>query len=61
MIEYNIGIMGAGYIAGVIAKVLKDMNGFCPYAIAARDEEKAKKFAEEYEIEWKEKENDNEE
>ena len=51
MIEYNIGIMGAGYIAGVIAKVLKDMNGFCPYAIASRDEEKAKKFAEEYEIE----------
>ena len=51
MIEYNIGIMGAGYIAGVIAKVLKDMNGFCPYAIAAREETKAKEFAEKYEIE----------
>ena len=51
MIEYNIGIMGAGSIAKVIADTLHHMNGFCPYAIASRDEEKAKKFAEENEIE----------
>ena len=51
MIEYNVGILGAGVIAGVIADVLKNMNGFCPYAIAARDETRAKEFAEKYEIE----------
>ena len=27
MIEYNVGILGAGVIAGVIADVLKNMNG----------------------------------
>ena len=51
MIEYNIGILGAGNIAAVIADVLKNMNGFCPYAIASRDEQKAKDFAEKYGIE----------
>ncbi len=51
MIEYNIGILGAGHIAGVIAETLKRMNGFCPYAIASRDPERAKEFAEKYEIE----------
>ncbi len=51
MIEYNIGILGAGHIAGVIAETLKNLNGFCPYAIASRDLERAKEFAEKYEIE----------
>lgn len=51
MIEYNIGIMGAGRIAGVIAGVLKSMNGFCPYAVASRSEENARDFAEKYGIE----------
>ena len=51
MIEYNIGILGAGNIAATIADVLKNMNGFCPYAIASRDEAKAKEFAEKHEIE----------
>ena len=46
MIEYNIGILGAGNIAATIADVLKNMNGFCPYAIASIDEAKAKEFAE---------------
>ena len=45
MIEYNIGIIGAGHIAATITDVLKNMNGFCPYAIAARDTKKAKEFA----------------
>ena len=51
MIEYNVGIIGAGQIASVIADTLHHMNGFCPYAIASRDEEKAKKFAEDNNIE----------
>ena len=51
MIEYNIGILGAGHIAGVISEVLHNLNGFNPYAIASRDEEKAKAFAEKNNIE----------
>ncbi len=51
MIEYNVGIIGAGWIAGVIADMLQNLNGICAYAIASRDEEKAKKFAEEHKVE----------
>ena len=51
MIEYNIGIIGAGNIAGTIADTLKSMNGFDAYAVASRDIEKAQSFAAEHNIE----------
>ena len=50
MIEYNIGIVGAGDMAGVTAETLNNMNGICPYAIASRDLAKAEAFAKKYNI-----------
>ncbi len=40
MINFKVGIMGAGKIAGVIADTLKDLDAFEAYAIASRDTEK---------------------
>ena len=49
----NVGILGAGNIAGVMANTIAKMDGVHVQAIASRDEEKAKKFAEEFQIaEW---------
>lgn len=44
----NIGIIGAGRIACNMARTLKGMDDAVSYAIAARDKERAEKFAEEY-------------
>lgn len=46
----NIGIMGAGAIAHVLAKTMVKLEGICLYAIGSRSLEKAKEFAEEYGI-----------
>ena len=49
----NVGILGAGNIAGVMANTIAKMDGVHVQAIASRDKEKAKKFAEEFQIaEW---------
>lgn len=40
MINFKVGIMGAGKIAGVIADTLRDLDAFEAYAIASRDTEK---------------------
>ncbi|MBO5292681.1 MAG: Gfo/Idh/MocA family oxidoreductase [Lachnospiraceae bacterium] len=44
----NVGIIGAGNIAGVMAKTLKGMKHVNRYAVAARDLERAEVFAKEY-------------
>ena len=41
----KIGIIGAGNIASTMAKTLNQMDDASLYAIASRDEEKAKDFA----------------
>ncbi len=51
MINFKVGIMGAGKIAGKIADTLNKLDAFEPYAIASRDIEKANTFGEEYNIE----------
>ena len=48
MINFKVGIMGAGKIAGVIADTLRDLDAFEAYAIASRDTEKAEAFAKEH-------------
>lgn len=44
----NIGIIGAGRIAGVMAATLQKMDSVCCYAVAARDHGRAEAFAEKY-------------
>ena len=44
----KIGIIGAGRIAGFMADTLKGMDTAARYAIAARDDERAKAFAEQH-------------
>lgn len=51
MINFKVGIMGAGKIAGTIADTLNRLEAFEPYAVASRDIEKANAFGEEYDIE----------
>ncbi|GHU81737.1 oxidoreductase [Spirochaetia bacterium] len=46
----NVGILGAGYIAGLLANTLNLMEGSDAYAVAARDLGKAQAFAKEYKI-----------
>jgi len=48
MISFNIGILGAGHIAGVVAETLNALAGFSVAAVGASSEEKAKAFAEKY-------------
>lgn len=48
MRRMNVGIIGAGNIAGVMAKTLKGMKHVNRYAVAARDLERAEAFAKEY-------------
>ena len=50
MINFRVGILGAGKIAGIIADTLNKLDGFEPYAIASRDLKKANEFADEYNI-----------
>ncbi|MBR6402804.1 MAG: Gfo/Idh/MocA family oxidoreductase [Eubacterium sp.] len=50
MIEFKVGIIGAGNIAGTIADTLNKLEGFTPYAIASRDLDKAVAFGTEYGI-----------
>ncbi|MBO4591927.1 MAG: Gfo/Idh/MocA family oxidoreductase [Eubacterium sp.] len=50
MIEFKVGIIGAGNIAGKIADTLNKLDGFTPYAIASRDLDKAVAFGTEYGI-----------
>jgi len=47
----NIGILGAGNIAGTMARTLQKTPGVTCYAVAARDIKRAEKFAEEYHFE----------
>ena len=44
----KVGILGAGGIAQKMAQTLNGMERACAYAIAARDEERARAFAEEW-------------
>ena len=48
----HIAILGAGNIAGTMAKTLNGMEEkgqrFCCYAVAAREYERAKEFAEKH-------------
>ena len=46
--KYNIGIMGAGNIAGVMAATVKKMKGVKLYAVASRQQVKADVFANKY-------------
>ncbi|MDD7642445.1 MAG: Gfo/Idh/MocA family oxidoreductase [bacterium] len=47
----NVGILGAGNIAGKMARTLNGMEGATAYAVASRNFEKAQNFASEYQIE----------
>ncbi|MBQ8913658.1 MAG: Gfo/Idh/MocA family oxidoreductase [Lachnospiraceae bacterium] len=51
MIEFKVGILGAGHIAGKIADTLNKLDAFCPYAIASRDIDRANEFGDKYNIE----------
>lgn len=51
MIDFKVGIMGAGKIAGVVADTLNQVATFEPYAIASRDINKANEFGDKYNIE----------
>ena len=50
MIEFKVGILGAGHIAGIIADTLNELDGFTPYAVAARDKERAEQFGKEHKV-----------
>lgn len=51
MINFKVGILGAGSIAGKVADTLQKVDGITAYAIAARDIEKANAFGDKYNIE----------
>ena len=51
MIDFKIGILGAGHIAGKIAETIAKLDGFQVAAIASRDKKRAEDFAAKYEIE----------
>lgn len=44
----KIGILGAGKIASIMARTIRQMENATCYAVAARDQERAEKFAETY-------------
>lgn len=50
MINFKVGIMGAGAIASTIADTLNKLDAFEPYAIASRDIEKANAFGDKYNV-----------
>ncbi len=45
MINFKVGIIGAGSIAATVADTLTKLDAFEPYAIASRDKAKAEEFA----------------
>ena len=47
----NVGILGAGNIAGTMARTLNGMKDATAYAVAARDLDRAQNFAKEYQME----------
>lgn len=51
MLDFKVGIMGAGKIAGTIADTLNKLHSFVPYAIASRDLDKANEFGDKYNVE----------
>ena len=44
----KIGILGAGKIASIMSRTISQMENATCYAVAARDQERAEKFAETY-------------
>lgn len=46
----NVGILGAGRIAGTMARTLNGMKEANAYAVASRDLERAQQFAKEYQV-----------
>lgn len=50
MINFKVGIMGAGRIAGIIADTLKELDAFEAYAIASRDLDRATAFGKDHNI-----------
>lgn len=44
----NVGILGAGHIASVLARTIKGMESVKLYAVASRSKEKAEEFAREF-------------
>lgn len=50
MKKRNVGILGAGNIANYMANTLVHMNAVVPYAVAAREKERAEGFAARYGI-----------
>lgn len=51
MINFKVGILGAGKIAGTIADTLQALDAFEAYAVASRDQQKADAFGAEHGIE----------
>ena len=51
MLIMKVGILGAGNIAGTMARTLNGMKDATAYAVAARDLERAQSFAKEYQVE----------
>ncbi len=51
MLDFKVGIIGAGKIAGVVADTLNKLHSFAPYAIASRDINKANEFGDKYNVE----------
>lgn len=51
MINFKVGIMGAGKIADTVADTLNKLDTFEPYAIASRDIDKANEFGDKHNIE----------
>ena len=51
MSQLKLAILGAGRIAQTMAKTVRQMDDVCLYAVAAREEARAKAFAEQYGVE----------
>lgn len=51
MINFKVGILGAGHISEIIADTLNKLDSFEPYAIASRDIERANAFGDKFNIE----------
>lgn len=50
MINFKVGILGTGSIAGTIADTLNKLDSFEPYAVASRSLDKANEFGDKYNI-----------
>ncbi len=51
MINFRVGILGTGNIAGKVADTLVKLDAFEPYAVASRDIDRANEFGDQYNIE----------